>query len=165
MKVNKKHFGLIVCSLMALSFNSHFAQAAKKTTDAFRPRKAYAFKKVGKEYVRLPQVNAGPLVVKKTGVRIDRNYVYIGGYIVNTTDRAIKHLRVYPSFADSSLNRSELANKLHHEETNLAPKETRRFVIMRPVQDIAPLLAHNIPLNDNCILNCYEVEQSSVQRY
>lgn len=157
MKVNKKHFGLILCSLIALSFNSHFAQAARKTTEAFKPGKAYAFKKVGKEYVRLPQVQAGPVVVKKTGVRIDRNYVYIGGYVVNTTDRAIQHLRIFPSFADSALNTSELVNKLNHEETNLSPRETRRFVIMRPVAEVASLLAHNIPLNDNCILNCLEI--------
>lgn len=157
MKVNKKHFGLILCSLIALSFNSHFAQAARKTTEAFKPGKAYAFKKVGKEYVRLPQVQAGPVVVKKTGVRIDRNYVYIGGYVVNTTDRAIQHLRIFPSFADAALNTSELVNKLNHEETNLSPRETRRFVIMRPVSEVASLLAHNIPLNDNCILNCLEI--------
>jgi hypothetical protein len=157
MKVNNKHFGLILCSLMALSFNSHFAQAAKKTTEALQPAKAFAFKKVGAEYVRLPQVAAGPVVVKKTGVRIDRNYVYIGGYVVNTTDREIQHLRIFPSFADSSLNTSELVNKLNHDETKLAPRETRRFVIMRPIAEVAPLLAHNIPLNDNCILNCHEI--------
>ncbi len=157
MKVNKKHFGLILCSLIALSFNSHFAQAAKKTSEAFKPRKAFGFKKVGSEYVRLPQITPGPVVVKKTGVRIDRNYIYIGGYVVNTTDRAIQHLRIFPSFADSSLNTSELVNKLNHDENNLAPRETRRFVIMRPVAEVAPLIAHNIPLNDNCILNCHEI--------
>lgn len=157
MKVNKKHFGLILCSLIALSFNSHFAQAARKTGEAFQPTKAYAFKKVGAGYVRLPQISAGPVVVKKTGVRIDRNYVYIGGYVVNTTDRAIQHLRIFPSFADSNLNTSELVNKLNHSEKNLAPRETRRFVIMRPVAEVASLLSHNIPLNDNCILNCHEI--------
>lgn len=157
MKVNKKHFGLILCSLMALSFNSHFAQAAKKTTEAFKPAKAYAFKKVGQEYVRLPQVNAGPVVVKKTGIRVDRNNVYIGGYVVNTTDRVINHLKIFPSFADTRLNTNELINKLNHQEDNLAPHETRRFVIMRPASEVAPLLTHNIPLNDNCILNCLEV--------
>lgn len=158
MKVNKKHFGLIIASLMALSFNSQFAQAARKTTEAFKPGKAYAFKKVGKEYVRLPQIIAGPVVVKKTGVRIDRSNIYIGGYIVNTTDREIKHLQIFPSFADQTLNSSELATKLNHEETSLAPRETRRFVITRPVSEVAPLLSHSIPLNDNCILNCREVE-------
>ena len=157
MKVNRKHFGLILASLMALSFNSHFAQAAKKTTEAFKPGKAYAFKKVGKEYIRLPQVTPGPVVVKKTGIRIDRNYVYIGGYVVNTTEKAINHLRIFPSFADTSLNSSKLAEQLNHDEKNLAPKETRRFVIMRPVAELAPLLSHNIPLNDNCILNCREI--------
>ncbi len=158
MKVNKKHFGLIIASLMALSFNSQFAQAARKTTEAFKPGKAYAFKKVGKEYVRLPQVVPGPVVVKKTGVRIDRNNIYIGGYIVNTTDREIKHLQIFPSFADQTLNSTELADKLNHKEIRLAPRETRRFVIMRPVSEVAPLLSHSIPLNDNCILNCREVE-------
>ncbi|NCB37637.1 MAG: hypothetical protein EOM80_02605 [Erysipelotrichia bacterium] len=157
MKVNKKHFGLILASLIALSFNSHFAQAAKKTTEAFKPGKAYAFKKVGAEYVRLPQITAGPVVVKKTGVRIDRNYVYIGGYVVNTTDKVIQHLSIFPSFADSNLNTSKLINELRHEEKSLAPKETRRFVIMRPVSELAPLLSHNIPLDDNCILNCEEI--------
>ncbi|HAE38571.1 MAG TPA: hypothetical protein DCG57_08020 [Candidatus Riflebacteria bacterium] len=158
MKVNKKHFGLIIASLMALSFNSQFAQAARKTTEAFKPGKAYAFKKVGKEYIRLPQINPGPVVVKKTGVRIDRSNIYIGGYIVNTTDREIKHLQIFPSFADQSLNSSELAEKLNHKENSLAPRETRRFVIKRPVSEVAPLLSHSIPLNDNCILNCREVE-------
>ncbi|MDD3149019.1 MAG: hypothetical protein PHD82_17130 [Candidatus Riflebacteria bacterium] len=157
MKVNKKHFGLILASLMALSFNSHFAQAAKKTTEAFKPGKAYAFKKVGNEYIRLPQVTPGPVVVKKTGIRIDRNYVYIGGYVVNTSDKVIQHLRIFPSFADSSLNTSKLVTRLNHDEKNLAPKETRRFVIMRPASELAPLLNHDIPLNDNCILNCLEI--------
>ena len=158
MKVNKKHFGLILASLMALSFNSQFAQAARKTTEAFKPGKAYAFKKVGKEYIRLPQIIPGPVVVKKTGVRIDRSNIYIGGYIVNTTDREIKHLQIYPSFADQRLNHSELSEKLNHKESNLAPRETRRFVIMRPVAEVAPLITLSIPLNNNCILNCREVE-------
>lgn len=157
MKVNKKHFGLILVSLIALSFNSHFAQAAKKTTEAFKPSKAYAFKKVGKEYVRLPQVNPGPVVVKKTGIRIDRNYVYIGGYVVNTSDKIIQHLKIFPSFADATLNSGKLAEQLKHVEKNLAPKETRRFVIMSPAAELAPLLSHNIPFNDNCILNCQEI--------
>lgn len=157
MKVNRKHFGLILASLMALSFNSHFAQAAKKTTEAFKPGKAYAFKKVGKEYVRLPQVSPGPVVVKKTGIRIDRNYVYIGGYVVNTSEKVIQHLRIFPSFSDSNLNNSKLAKQLNHDEKNLASKETRRFVIMRPASELAPLLTHDIPLNDNCILNCLEI--------
>ena len=86
MKLNNKHTGLIVASLIALSFNSHFAQAAKKTVDAVKPATAYAFKKVGSEYVQLPQVEAADIVVKKTAVKVDRNNVYIGGYIVNTTD-------------------------------------------------------------------------------
>lgn len=158
MKVNKKHLGLIIASLMALSFNSQFAQAARKTSEAFKPSKAYAFKKVGKEYVRLPQIFPGPVVVKKTGVRIDRNNIYIGGYIVNTTDREIKHLEIFPSFTDQALNSTVLTEKLNHIEIRLAPRETRRFVIMRPVAEVAPLLSHSIPLNDNCILNCREIE-------
>jgi len=158
MKVNKKHFGLIIASLMALSFNSQFAQAARKTTEALTPSKVYAFKKVGKEYVRLPQVVPSAVVVKKTGVVIDRENIYIGGYIVNTTDREIKHLQIFPSFTDQALNHSELVEKLNHNETSLAPRETRRFLIMRPVAEVAPLLSHSIPFNENCILNCREVE-------
>jgi len=77
--------------------------------------------------------------------------------VVNTTEKAINHLRIFPSFADTSLNSSKLAEQLNHDEKNLAPKETRRFVIMRPVAELAPLLSHNIPLNDNCILNCREI--------
>ncbi|GAB4267813.1 MAG: hypothetical protein Kow0029_02610 [Candidatus Rifleibacteriota bacterium] len=157
MKVNKKHFGLIIASLMALSFNSHFAQAAKKTTEALQTAKAFAFKKVGKKYVRLPEVKANPVVVKKTGVRIDRKNVYIGGYVVNTTDQVVKHLRIFPTFADNSLNNTKLVNLLKHDEKELKPGETRRFVIMRPVSDVAPLLANSIPLSENCILNCYEM--------
>lgn len=45
MKLNNKHTGLIVASLIALSFNSHFAQAAKKTVDAVKPATAYALKR------------------------------------------------------------------------------------------------------------------------
>ncbi len=157
MKVNKKHFGLILASLMALSFNSHFAQAARKTGEALQATRAFAFKKVGTDYIMLPQVTPSPVVVKKTGIRIDRKNLYIGGYVVNTTDQVVKHLRIFPTFADASLNISRLVQMLNHEEKNLQPGETRRFVIMRPVSDVAPLISNHIPLNDNCILNCYEM--------
>jgi hypothetical protein len=157
MKITKKHFGLLLASLMALSFNSHFAQAARKTTQAMQTAKAFAFKKVGNDYVQLPQVTPSSVVVKKTGVRVDRKNLYIGGYLVNTTDQVIKHLRVFPTFADSGLNRSNLVNMLVHEEKDLLPGETRRFVIMRPVSAVAPLLKNHIPLTQNCILNCYEL--------
>ncbi|MCK9457595.1 MAG: hypothetical protein BWY02_01534 [bacterium ADurb.Bin157] len=160
MKLNNKHTGLIVASLIALSFNSHFAQAAKKTVDAVKPATAYAFKKVGSEYVQLPQVEAADIVVKKTAVKVDRNNVYIGGYIVNTTDKPIKHVRIFPTFADSSLNVAHLVEQLNHDELNIEPKETRRFVIMRPASKVAPLLAHNLPLDENCILNCLKVGEN-----
>lgn len=157
MKVNKKHFGLILASLMALSFNSHFAQAAKKTSEALKTSKAFAFKKVDGSYVALPEVTANPIVVKKTGIRIDRKNIYIGGYVINTTENVVNHLRIFPTFADRTLNSGELTTMLRHDEKNLKPGETRRFVIMRPVADVAPLLSNHIPLNDNCILNCYEL--------
>lgn len=156
MVVNKKHFGLIIASFIALSFNSQFVQAARKTSEIFTSGKAYAFKKVGQEYIRLPQISPGSALVKKTGVRIDRNNIYIGGYAVNTSEREIKKLHIYPSFADQNLNKSNLANIMLHTEDNIAPSETRRFVIMRPISQVAPLLSHNIPLQDNCILNCRE---------
>jgi hypothetical protein len=142
---------------MALSFNSHFAQAAKKTTEAFQPARAFAFKKVGKSYVRLPEVKPGSVIVKKTGVRIDRKNLYIGGYVVNTTDKEINSLKIFPTFAESSLNQSQLVNLLNHNIKNLQPHETRRFVIMRKVSEVGPLLSTTVPLTENCILNCYEM--------
>lgn len=158
MKINKKHFGLMLASLMALSFNSHFAQAAKKTTEVLTPSKAYAFKKVGdNKYAPLREVIAENVVVKKTGVRIDRANVYIGGYVVNTTERTIPHVRIFPSFTDGRFERSKFVNSLSHDETDLAPKEIRRFVIMRPASELAPLLSTSIPFNDNCILYCQEI--------
>lgn len=157
MKVNKKHFGLIIASLMALSFNSHFAQAAKRTTEALQTAKAFAFKKVGAKYIRLPQVSASPVIVKKTGVRIDRKNLYIGGYVVNTTDQVVRHLRIFPTFADNTLNSTQLVSMLKHDEKNLKPGETRRFVIMRAASEVAPLISNHIPLSENCILNCYEM--------
>ena len=158
MKVNKKHFGLMLASLMALSFNSHFAQAAKKTTEVFAPSKAYAFKRVGdNQYAPLREVTAENVVVKKTGVKIDRTNVYIGGYIVNTTDKTIPHVRIFPSFADSRFSTTQYVDNLTHDELDLAPKEIRRFVIMRPASELAPLLSTSVPFNDNCILYCREI--------
>ncbi len=157
MKLTNKRFGLMLAALIAVSFNSHFAQAAKKTIDAVAPTRAYAFKKTDQGYVYLPQVSAENVIVKKTGTKIDREYVYIGGYIVNTTDRPIKHVRVFPTFSDVALNQAHLVDMLNHDELNLAPKETRRFVIMRPASQLAPLIENKLPLDDNCILNCLEV--------
>jgi hypothetical protein len=158
MKVNKKHFGLMLASLIALSFNSHFAQAAKKTTEVFTPTKAYAFKKVGdNQYTPLPEITPENVVVKKTGVKIDRTNVYIGGYLVNTTNKTIPHIRIFPSFTDGRFSTSKFVDALTHDELDLAPKEIRRFVIMRPAAQLAPLLSTTIPFNDNCILYCREI--------
>lgn len=157
MKMNNKHTGLVVASLIALSFNSHFAQAARKTVEAVRPARAYAFKRVGAEYVQLPQVEASSVFVKKTAVNIDRNNVYIGGYIVNTTDKPIKHVRVFPTFTDTTLNVASLVESLNHDELDIGPRETRRFVIMRKANELNPLLSHNLPVDENCILNCVEI--------
>ena len=158
MKVNKKHFGLMLASLMALSFNSHFAQAAKKTTEVFAPSKAYAFKRVGEnQFAPLREVTAENVVVKKTGVKIDRTNVYIGGYIVNTTDKTIPHVRIFPSFADSRFSTTKYVDNLTHDELDLAPKEIRRFVIMRPASELAPLLSTSVHFNDNCIFYCREI--------
>lgn len=164
MNLNTKRFGLILASLIALSFNSHFAQAARKTTQALRPARAWAFKRINEhEYVKLQQVDPEAVVVKKTGVRIDRRNIYIGGYIINTTDDVIEHVLVYPTFVDNRLNDSHLARVLKHEEVSLAPNETRRFVIMRPVSETRELVAHNIPLEQNCILNAREVRHAPPQ--
>ena len=158
MKVNKKHFGLMLASLMALSFNSHFAQAAGKTTEVFSPSKAYAFKRVGdNQFTPLHEVKAENVVVKKTGVKIDRTNIYIGGYIVNTTDKTIPHIRIFPSFTDGRLSTNKFVESLTHDELDLAPKEIRRFVIMRPASELAPLLTTSVPFNDNCILYCREI--------
>lgn len=157
MKVNKQHFGLILASLMALTFNSHFAQAAKRTAQLFKPARAAAFTKVNGKYVRLPEVKPGDVVIKKTGVRIDRKNIYIGGYVVNTTNKEITHVRIFPEFKDKSTNNKKFASLLTHDILNLRPHETRRFVIMRKASEVAPILARNIPLSQNCILNCYEM--------
>lgn len=158
MKINKKHFGLMLASLMALSFNSHFAQAARKTTEAFTTSKVYAFKKVGNNtYAPLQEVKAESVVVKKTGVKIDRTNVYIGGYLVNTTDKTIPHIRIFPTFMDGRFSQSNLVENLTHDEIDLAPKEIRRFVIMRPASELAPLLTTSVPFNDNCVLYCREI--------
>ena len=106
----------MLASLMALSFNSHFAQAARKTTEAFTTSKVYAFKKVGNNmYAPLQEVKAENVVVKKTGVKIDRTNVYIGGYLVNTTDKTIPHIRIFPTFMDGRFSQSNLVENLTHD--------------------------------------------------
>ena len=157
MKVNKKHSGLILASLIALSFNSHFAQAAKKTVKMLKPARAIVFAKVKGGYIRLHEVKANDVVIKKTGVRIDRENVYIGGYAVNTTDKVIPHVRIFPEFKDNSCNSDKFINLMTHDIVNLQPHETRRFVIMRKASEVEPILAKNIPLAQNCILSCYEM--------
>ena len=148
----------MLASLMALSFNSHFAQAARKTTEAFTTSKVYAFKKVGNNTdAPLQEVKAENVVVKKTGVKIDRTNVYIGGYLVNTTDKTIPHIRIFPTFMDGRFSQSNLVENLTHDEIDLAPKEIRRFVIMRPASELAPLLTTSGPFNDNCVLYCREI--------
>lgn len=156
MKIDRKHLGLIVASFIALSFNSHFAQAAKKTQDLLQPR-VFAYKRAGEVYVPVRPVTPAAVVVKKTGVQIDRQNVYIGGYVINTTDKEIRHVRIFPTFVSLPANAAQLAEKLHHDELNLRPKETRRFVIMRSIAEIKPLLEQNVPIAENCILNCQEL--------
>lgn len=157
MRLSKKHVGLILASFIALSFNSHFAQAAKKTQDILAPAKVYAFKKTNQGYVPLTEVKDSSLVVKKTGVRLDRQNVYIGGYLVNSSGKPIRHVRVFPTFLSSTRNSDALTRALHHDELYVNPGETRRFVIMRPINQVKDLIRHNIPLEDNCILNCREL--------
>ena len=157
MKVNKKHFSLILASFIALSFNSHFAQAARKTREILRPTKVYAFKRVGKEYVRLPEVSTESVVVKKTGIRLDRKNLYIGGYVVNTTDKLVRHVRISPTFVSHPRNSSQMKRDLEKDLLNLRPKETRRFVIVRPLSEVKPLLEHSVPLTQNFVLNCEEL--------
>jgi hypothetical protein len=157
MKVDKKHLGLIVASFIALSFNSHFAQAARKTQDALQPSKVFAFKRVGDQYVPLPEAKQSRVVVKKTGVTLDRRNVYIGGYVVNSSNEPIPQVRIYPSFATKTTNDNRLAESLFHDVLNLAPRETRRFVIMRPISTVRELLEQNVPLAENCILNSLEM--------
>lgn len=157
MKVSKKHIGLILASFIALSFNSHFAQAAKKTSELLAPGKVYAFKKTELGYVPLPEVKDSSLVVKKTGVRLDRQNLYIGGYVVNSSPTPVRQVRIFPTFATSLRNSERLARILFHDELCVKPGETRRFVIMRPISQVKDLLRHNIPLEENCILNAREI--------
>lgn len=154
MKIDRKHMGLILASFIALSFNSHFAQAARKTQEVLQPAKVYAFKKTSTSLVPLAEVKEAPVVVKKTGVRIDRRNLYIGGYVVNTSDKSVPHVRIYPSFMSRPRNSATLYNHLNHDELNLSPKETRRFVIMRPIAEVKSLLEDNVPVAENCVLNC-----------
>ncbi|MBP7635102.1 hypothetical protein KBA41_13120 [Candidatus Ozemobacteraceae bacterium] len=154
MKIDRKHMGLILASFIALSFNSHFAQAAKKTQEILQPAKVYAFKKTATAYVPLAEVKDLPVVVKKTGVRIDRRNLYIGGYVVNTSNKTVSHVRIFPTFVSKPRNSANLSAQLNHDELNLSPKETRRFVIMRPISEVKTLLENNVPVAENCVLNC-----------
>lgn len=157
MKIDRKHLGLIVASFIALSFNSHFAQAARKTQDILQPAKVFAYKRAGEVYLPVRPEAPAAVVVKKTGVQIDRRNVYIGGYVVNTSEKEIPHVRIFPTFVSPPGNASQLSDKLNHDELNLRPKETRRFVIMRPISELKPLLEQNVPIAENCILNCREL--------
>jgi len=154
MKIDRKHMGLILASFIALSFNSHFAQAAKKTQEILQPAKVYAFKKTSTTLVPLAEVKDSPVVVKKTGIRIDRRNLYIGGYVVNTSDKTIPQVRIFPTFVSKPQNSVNLSHQLNHDELNLSPKETRRFVIMRPISEVKALLENNVPISENCVLNC-----------
>lgn len=157
MKVAKKHLGLIMASLIALSFNSHFAQAARKTREMLQPGRVFAFKRVGKEFVMLAEEQNTPLVVKKTAVQLDRKNIYIGGYVVNASDRAVSHARIFPSFVTRMRNPHKLSELLVHDEKDLSPREIRRFVIVRPIAKVKELLESNLPVDENCILNCREM--------
>ncbi len=155
MKVERrKNLGLLLVSFIALSFNSHFAQAAKKTQETLRPGKVFAFKKEGKAYTPLQEIKASPIIVKKTGVRVDRQNVYIGGYIVNSSDQPVNHVRVFPTFVVNPAEVKKFTELLNHDELNIGAREIRRFVIMRPISEVKTLLENNIPLTENCILNC-----------
>ncbi|MFZ2959871.1 MAG: hypothetical protein WA705_23580 [Candidatus Ozemobacteraceae bacterium] len=154
MKIDRKNMGLVLVSFIALSFNSHFAQAAKKTQEIFRPAKVYAFKLDGEKYTPLAQVKASPVTVKKTAIRFDRSNMIIGGYVVNSSDRPVNHVRIFPTFLNGPADVDKLTERLNHDELNLAAKELRRFVIMRPIAEMKTLLESNIPIADNCILNC-----------
>ena len=154
MKINRKNMGLVLVSLIALSFNSHFAQAAKKTQEIFTPTKVYAFKKQGDHLTPLPEVRANPVVVRKTAIRFDRENVFIGGYLINSSDKSINHVRIYPTFLNQPSQAEKLAERLNHDELHLAGKELRRFVIKRPIAEVKGLLESNIPIAENCILNC-----------
>ena len=146
--------GLVLVSFIALSFNSHFAQAAKKTTEIFKPSKVYAFKRDGQTYTPLQEVKTSPIIVKKTGVRMDRTNIYIGGYVVNSSEKAVNHIRIFPTFMTKPSNADKLVEQLVHDELNVGAREIRRFVIMRPIAALKPLLENNLPITENCILNC-----------
>ncbi len=154
MKIDRKHMGLLLVSFIALSFNSHFAQAAKKTQSVLQPAKVYAFKKQGDAYHQVPNVAAAPVTVKKTAIRVDRNNVYIGGYVVNTSDHPVTHVRIKPTFATNTEATRQLAEQFNHDELNLKGREIRRFVIMRPIAEVKQLLENNVPLDEKCMLNC-----------
>ncbi len=154
MKIDRKNMGLVLVSFIALSFNSHFAQAAKKTQDILKPAKVYAFKRDGQAYSPLQPVKPLPITVMKTGVRMDRQNIYIGGYVVNSSSQPIQHVRIFPTFVTKPQNSDKLTDQLIHDVLNLNPGELRRFVIMRPIAQVKNLLENNVPLAENCILNC-----------
>jgi len=76
--------------------------------------------------------------------------------VVNTSEDSISHIRIFPTFMSQPPNSKQLSDKLNHDELNLSPRETRRFVIMRPISEIKVLLEQNVPISENCILN-YQV--------
>lgn len=154
MKIDRKNMGLVLVSFIALSFNSHFAQAAKKTQELFRPTKVYAFKLEGEKYKPMGNVQTSPVTVKKTAIKVDRERIFIGGYLVNSSEKAINHVRVFPTFLNRPTDADKLAERLNHDELHLGPKELRRFVIMRPISEVKTLIENNIPIAENCILNC-----------
>lgn len=162
MEMNKfeyKNISLLIVALIALSFNSHFAQAAKKTQELVLPAKVYAYKLQGDVYVPVKPVNVGNVVVKKTKVLYDNKNVYIGAYIVNCSNKEIKKVKIIPSFVNAPKDVESIIANLTHIENNLKPKETRRFVIIRPINEIKSLLDMNISISNNCVLNAYEYEE------
>ncbi|MBF0545453.1 MAG: hypothetical protein HQM08_13515 [Candidatus Riflebacteria bacterium] len=154
MKFNGKNLGLVAVSFIALSFNSHFAQAAKKTSEILQPSKVYAFKREGQKITPLPDVRTSPVSVKKTLITFDREKIYIGGYIVNASEETINHVRIFPTFLNQPKDTEKLSEKLNHDELEIRGKELRRFVIVRPIAEVKSLLENNIPIVENCILNC-----------
>lgn len=154
MKIDRKHMGLLVVSFIALSFNSHFAQAARKAPNILEPAKVYAFKKQGTAYHLQPEVAPIPVTVKKTSIKVDRQNLYIGGYVVNSGKDAIQQVRIVPRFHTDTEVTRRMSEQLQHDELNLKAGETRRFVIMRPIDQIKQLLEENMPLEDKCLLSC-----------
>ncbi|MBF0410670.1 MAG: hypothetical protein HQM10_25220 [Candidatus Riflebacteria bacterium] len=145
---------MVLVSFIALSFNSQFAQAAKKTQEIISPKKVYAFKREGTKYIPLPESKSSPVAVKKTLITFDREKVYIGGYIVNSSNETINHVRIFPTFLHQPENSEKISEKLNHDELYLKGKELRRFVIIRPISEVKTLVENNIPITENCILNC-----------